>query len=104
MKLTERIRSLAERFSQEIRFYRLVLKHPRTPRASRFFLGAAIAYAVSPIDLIPDFIPVVGHLDDVVILPGLVWLALRLIPKDVIEECRNRESAGRARTMGTFPA
>jgi uncharacterized membrane protein YkvA (DUF1232 family) len=82
---------MIKRFSQEIAFYRLVLKHPRTPRASRFLLGAAITYAVSPIDLIPDFIPVIGHLDDVIVLPVLIWLALRLIPKDVIAECRNRQ-------------
>jgi uncharacterized membrane protein YkvA (DUF1232 family) len=75
----------------EIAFYRLVLKHPRTPRAARFLLAAAIAYAVSPIDLIPDFIPVLGHLDDVIILPVLIWLALRLIPKDVMIECRNQQ-------------
>jgi uncharacterized membrane protein YkvA (DUF1232 family) len=95
MQLTERARSIIKRFLQEIAFYRLVLKHPRTPRASRFFLGAAITYAVSPIDLIPDFIPVIGHLDDVIVLPVLIWLALRLIPEDVIAECRNlqKESA-----------
>jgi uncharacterized membrane protein YkvA (DUF1232 family) len=88
MKLAEQARSMIKRFSQEIAFYRLVLKHPRTPRVSRWLLVAAIAYAVSPIDLIPDFITVIGHLDDVIILPVLVWLALRLIPKDVIAECR----------------
>ena len=88
MKLRERVRWIVNRFRQEIDFYRLVLKHPRTPRAARFFLGAAIAYAASPIDLIPDFIPIIGHLDDAIILPTLIWLALRLIPKDVIDECR----------------
>ncbi len=89
MKLTERAGALAKRFSQEIAFYRRVLKHPRTPRASRYLLAAAIAYALSPIDLIPDFIPVAGHLDDLIVLPLLIWLALRLIPKDVMAECRN---------------
>lgn len=84
-------RVIIKRFSQEIEFYRLVLKHPLTPRASRVFLAAAIAYAVSPIDLIPDFIPVIGHLDDLIVLPALIWLALRLIPKDVIADCRNRQ-------------
>ncbi len=91
MKLTERARSIIKWSSQEIAFYRVVLKHPRTPHTSRFLLGAAITYAVSPIDLIPDFIPVIGHLDDVIVLPVLIWLALRLIPKDVIAECRNRQ-------------
>lgn len=51
-----------------------------------------MAYAASPIDLIPDFIPILGHLDDVVIVPLLIWLALRLIPKDVVVACR--EQAG----------
>lgn len=88
MKPIERARVLIKRFSQEIDFYRLVLKHPGTPRASRFFLGAAIAYAVSPIDLIPDFIPVIGILDDAIVLSMLIWLSLRLIPGDVIRECK----------------
>ncbi len=94
MTLIRRLESLARRISQEVAFYRRVLKHPRTPRAARILLGAAIAYAVSPIDLIPDFIPVLGHLDDALILPILVWLAVRLIPKDVIAACRH--GAGRA--------
>jgi len=88
MKLLEHSRRLIGRFLQEIDFYRLVLRHPRTPRLSKILLGVAIAYAVSPIDLIPDFIPVVGHLDDLVILPLLIWIAVRLIPKSVIAECR----------------
>lgn len=90
MNLTEHARGLIKRFSQEIEFYKFVLKHPRTPRTSKFFLGAAIAYAVSPIDLIPDFIPVIGHLDDLIVLPFLIWFAVRLIPKEVIAECRNQ--------------
>jgi uncharacterized membrane protein YkvA (DUF1232 family) len=88
MKMIERAKALVGRFLRELEVYRLLLKHPRTPRASRWLLAAAIAYAVSPIDLIPDFIPVVGHLDDLIILPGLIWLALRLIPDDVVTECR----------------
>jgi uncharacterized membrane protein YkvA (DUF1232 family) len=88
MKLTEHTQGLVRRFSQEIEFYRLVLKHPRTPRASRLLLGAAIAYAASPIDLIPDFIPVIGHLDDLIVVPFLIWLATGLIPKDVMTQCR----------------
>ena len=55
---------------------------------AKVLIGAAIAYALSPIDLIPDFIPVLGHLDDLIIVPLLVYMALKLIPKDVVEECR----------------
>ena len=91
--MTHHLQSLVKRFRREVRFYTLVLKHPRTPRASKVLLGAAIAYAASPIDLIPDFIPMIGYLDDLVILPILIWLAFRLIPKDVIVECRNRVRA-----------
>jgi len=83
-------RELVRRFRLEIEFYRLVLKHPQTPRHSRVLLGFAIAYAVSPIDLIPDFIPVLGFLDDVVIVPLCVWLAVRAIPKRVLTECRDQ--------------
>jgi uncharacterized membrane protein YkvA (DUF1232 family) len=89
MKMTEHTRCLVRRFSQEIEFYMLVLQHPRTPRASRLLRGAAIAYAASPIDLIPDFIPVIGHLDDLIVVPLLIWLATGLIPKDVITRCRS---------------
>ena len=88
MKLFENSRNLVRRFKQEVEFYRRVLRHPRTPRVSKLLLGVAIAYAVSPIDLIPDFIPVVGYLDELFILPLLIWLAVRLIPKSVIMECR----------------
>ena len=49
-----------------------------------------VAYALSPIDLIPDFIPVLGYLDDVILLPGLIWLAIRLIPAEVLVACRER--------------
>lgn len=76
------------RLRRELGYYRRVLKHPRTPRASRWLLAAAIAYALSPIDLIPDWLPVIGHLDDVVVVPALLYLAMRLVPEGVREECR----------------
>lgn len=94
MKSVEHARRLMGRFLLEIEFYRRVLKHPQTPQLSKILLGAAIAYAVSPIDLIPDFIPVVGHFDDLVILPLLIWMAVRMIPKTVITECRQAQEDG----------
>ena len=79
---------IAARLKSELAFYERVLKHPKTPRVSKVLLGTAIAYFLTPIDIIPDFIPIVGHLDDLLIVPGLIWLALRYIPPDVIASCR----------------
>lgn len=64
----------------------LSLKDKRTPRLARFLALLCVAYALSPVDLIPDFIPVAGYLDDLVILPALAAAAIKHIPKDVWEE------------------
>ncbi len=91
-KMRKRLADLARAFRSEIGVYRSVIADPRCPRAPRWLLGAAVAYAVSPIDIIPDFVPVVGHLDDALILPVLVWLAARLIPGEVLDEHRARRT------------
>jgi len=62
---------------------KLIYRDKRTPKISKFFLWIALAYALSPIDLIPDFIPIIGYLDDIIILPILIFLALILVPKEV---------------------
>lgn len=74
----------------------LAARHPRTPWYARAVAGLVVAYAFSPIDLIPDPIPVLGYLDDLVLLPLGFLLARRLVPPDVWEEClaRARETAG----------
>ena len=63
-------------------------KNPRTPLAAKALAALVVAYALSPIDPIPDFIPVLGLLDELIVLPVLVWLALKLIPTDVIDASR----------------
>lgn len=82
------LRSIAQRFKNEVEVYRRVWGDPRTPRVSRWLLGCAIAYLAMPFDLIPDFIPVLGQLDDIVIVPFLVYLAVRWVPPSVIAEHR----------------
>lgn len=84
---------MLRRLQQEVKFYAAVYRDKRTPFRARFLLGLALGYLASPIDLIPDFIPVLGQLDDIVIVPALLWLARRCVPKDVLEECRQRLKA-----------
>ena len=88
--LLDRLKAAGRNLKHEIRVYQLVLQDDRTPRLAKLLLGLAVGYALLPFDLIPDFIPVLGHLDDIVIVPALVIAALRLIPREVIEECRTR--------------
>ena len=85
-----KLKSLGKQLKRELAVYRLVLKHPQTPWVAKLFLGMAVGYLVLPFDLIPDFIPVIGQLDDVVIIPVLLYLALLLIPRDVVQHCREQ--------------
>lgn len=73
-------------------------RDPRVPLAAKLVAGAVAAYALSPIDLIPDFIPVLGYLDDLLIVPAGIWLALRLIPAELIADLRRH-----ADDMEAFP-
>ena len=86
--MIRRLKAATESFEKELKVYELVLRHPKTPKLSKWLLGIAAAYFVSPIDLIPDFIPILGQLDDLLIVPGLAFLAIKMIPKDIILECR----------------
>jgi len=70
-----------------------VIKDRRTPKLAKVLLGLAVGYALSPVDLIPDFVPVLGYLDDIVLVPALVLLALKMVPREVIEDCRARASS-----------
>lgn len=68
-------------------------RHPRTPLVAKIVAGLIVAYAFSPIDLIPDFIPVLGYLDELILLPLGVWLVMKLIPDEVMAECRAQAAA-----------
>lgn len=64
--------------------------HPQTPWHVKALAVLTVAYALSPIDLIPDFIPLLGYLDDLILLPGLIWLVIRLMPAHVLTQSRER--------------
>ena len=68
-------------------------RHPQMPLVAKIAAILIVAYAFSPIDLIPDFIPVLGFLDEVILLPAFIWLTLRLIPEAVVVECRGKAQA-----------
>lgn len=89
MNLKERARQLRT----DIPALFIALRKKETPAAAKFFAGLAVAYALSPIDLIPDFIPVLGYLDDIILLPALVALTIKFIPDEVFERCR-KEAEG----------
>lgn len=76
----------------------LAARDPRVPWVAKAIAAVTVAYALSPIDLIPDFIPVIGLLDDLLLVPLGLWLAIRLIPPAVLAECRAKADA-----MGPAP-
>jgi uncharacterized membrane protein YkvA (DUF1232 family) len=82
----ERSKQMARLFKRELIIYQRVLKDERTPARAKVFLALAIGYLCMPFDLIPDFIPVIGHLDDAVIIPALVFVALRSVPREIVSK------------------
>lgn len=86
MKLKERTKQL----KNDVPAVFLALNDKKTPWYAKLFAALTVAYALSPIDFVPDFIPVLGYLDDLIILPLLVALTVKFIPKDVFEEYRKQ--------------
>lgn len=68
----------------------LASRDPRVPLYAKIFVAIVVAYALSPIDLIPDFIPILGYIDDLIIIPAGIYLSLKMIPREVLEECREK--------------
>lgn len=93
MALRERLREAARRLKRELTALVYVARDARTPWHAKLLLAVVLAYAASPIDLIPDFVPVLGYLDDLLLLPLGIWLALRLIPPQVMIDARARADA-----------
>ena len=84
----EKSRELAKSFKRELTVYRYVLADPRTPVSAKVFLALALGYLCMPFDLIPDFVSVLGYLDDGLIVPALVYAAVRLVPQELVAEHR----------------
>ncbi|MEI8217523.1 MAG: YkvA family protein [Elusimicrobiota bacterium] len=82
------LKDITRWFKQELKVYQRVMKDTRTPKSARVLLWIAVGYALMPFDLIPDWIPVLGHLDDAIIVPVLVLIAVKRIPRAVIDDAR----------------
>ncbi len=88
--MLSRLKNWAGTIKRDIHALYLAGRDPRVPWYAKALAVTVAAYAVSPIDLIPDFIPVFGYLDDIILLPIGIYLVIRLVPPDVMAECRMR--------------
>lgn len=86
----QRLKQWARLLKRDVATLWFAGRHPQTPWSAKVVAALVVAYAFSPIDLIPDFIPVLGLLDDIILLPAGIWLTLRLLPEPVIAECRQQ--------------
>jgi len=102
MALRETLQAWAQRVKRDGVTLWFAGKNPHTPWYAKALGVFVVAYALSPIDLIPDFIPILGYVDDVLLLPALIWLTIRLLPPEVLTECR-RQADDWMRTQGAKP-
>ena len=94
-----RVKAWARRIKHDVVAVHHAARDRRTPRAVRLLALLVAAYALSPIDLIPDFVPVLGYLDDLLLVPLGLWLVIRLLPPDVLADARRRAAATLARPL-----
>ena len=85
-----KLKDRAKKLKTDIPAVFLALKDKRTPWYAKILAAVIVVYALSPIDFIPDFIPVLGYLDDLIILPALIALCIKCIPGEVLADCRSR--------------
>jgi uncharacterized membrane protein YkvA (DUF1232 family) len=93
MTFLERMKGWARLIKRDIATLWLAARHPSVPWYAKAVAAATVAYALSPIDVIPDFVPVLGYLDDLVIVPAGILLAVRLIPDHILSELRSQADA-----------
>ena len=88
MSAFRRLFDITMKVRSEAAWYGRVVRHPRTPWLARLLMGAALIYAFSPVDLIPDFIPVLGQVDDFIVVPLLFYVGWKMVPERIKEEAR----------------
>ncbi|MDX5417621.1 MAG: DUF1232 domain-containing protein [Hymenobacteraceae bacterium] len=88
--MLQKWKSIVRKLKEDIYTLYLAYRDPRVPFHARVVLIITVAYAFSPIDLIPDFIPVLGYLDDLLLLPLGIWLSIKLLPPEVLNEYREK--------------
>ncbi|HEY3791495.1 MAG TPA: YkvA family protein [Bradyrhizobium sp.] len=98
------IKLWARRLIRDVHAVYLAAYDPRVPWYAKILAAAVAGYALSPIDLIPDFIPVLGYADDLIIVPLGIWLVVSLIPNEVMAECRAKADAAEQRPRSTTAA
>lgn len=102
--MLDRWKVRARALKQETIAIYLAARDPRTPWYAKGLIVLIVAYALSPLDLIPDFIPVLGYLDDLILIPGGLWLAMRMVPPEVLVEARSMAAAESAERTGKIGA
>ena len=89
-KTVMKLKEIKDNIKKYVELCKLLYTDSKTPKFAKILLWIALAYALSPIDLIPDFLPVIGYLDDIIILPFLLYIAIKLVPSDVYLENYNK--------------
>ena len=102
--MIERLRRRAKALKAETYALYFACRDPRTPWYAKAVAAAVVAYALSPVDLIPDFVPVLGYLDDLILVPIGIALAIKLVPSEVMTQCRDRAHVASARPMSRIGA
>ncbi|HZG62805.1 MAG TPA: YkvA family protein [Rubrobacteraceae bacterium] len=103
-KTIERLKSWAKKLKSELYTLYLAYKDPRVPLHAKIFTAVVVGYAFSPIDLIPDAIPILGYLDDLLLVPLGIAIAVRMIPRQVLAECREKAQTLAARPVNRTAA
>ena len=104
MKFFQKFKVQARSLKTQLLVLYYVYRHPKTGVLPKVVITIALGYALSPVDLIPDFIPILGYLDDLVIIPALIMLAIKLTPLDVLNECRREAEENPVKMKTSWPA